>query len=146
LLSAQEVVRRHRAGESVRVIARAVGLPRTSVHRIIQEYRRARDASPLERELDAELDALLSRYEGGFDAETFDIADADPELVARLVANGVDITDPASTAVIAALTRDPTNALAKWRAGHLPRTAEWLAGHDMLGRPLLDSRLAGGPG
>jgi hypothetical protein len=44
LLLAQEIVRRHAHGESVREIARAVRLPRTSVHRTIQQYRAAQQA------------------------------------------------------------------------------------------------------
>jgi hypothetical protein len=124
----------------VREIARAVGLPRTSVHRVIQQFRAAQQAqSSLDTELDdelaAEAAAVLAKYAGGFDAE-FDIADADPELVARLVAGGVDLTHPDAAGVLAPLTRNPADPLTNWRIGHLPRTAEWLAGHDMLGRPL----------
>ena len=62
---AQEIVARHLRGESVRVIARAVKLPRTSVHRVIVEYRRAqRDA-----QVDAEAAALLSKYDVGLSCE-----------------------------------------------------------------------------
>ncbi|MDP7728938.1 MULTISPECIES: helix-turn-helix domain-containing protein [Mycobacterium] len=64
LLAAQEIVRPHLAGESVRVIAAAVDLPRTSVHRVIQDYRRAQEGAD-DPEVDAELDALLSKYQGG---------------------------------------------------------------------------------
>jgi hypothetical protein len=64
LLTAQEITRRHLAGESVRVIARAVGLPRMSVQRVIQNYRRAQVGAD-DPDLDAELGALLSKFEGG---------------------------------------------------------------------------------
>ena len=77
LLQAQEIVRRHVAGESVRGIARAVGLAPTSVHRVIAEYRRAKEATPLERELDA----LFAKL----DDEGMDFEDArTPEDVMRL--------------------------------------------------------------
>jgi hypothetical protein len=81
LLQAQEIVRRHVAGESVRGIARAVGLAPTSVHCVIAEYRRAKEATPLERELDPELDALFAKL----DDEGMDFEDArTPEDVMRL--------------------------------------------------------------
>jgi hypothetical protein len=133
LLAAQEVIRRHSQGESVRSIARALGLARTSVARIVAEYQAAQESLD-SGDLNSERAALVSKYEGGY--EGFDIADADPELIARLVAGGVDITDSASIAVMAALTTDPGDALADWRIRHLPRTAEWLASRDMLGCPL----------
>jgi hypothetical protein len=133
LLAAQEVIRRHGAGESARSIARGLGLSRTSVDRIVQQYR---DAQRQREELDAEAATLVAKYEGGFNAD-FDIADADPELVARFEDLGIDLTDPDAVGVLAALTNSPTDALSNWRIGHLPKTAEWQAGHDMLGRQLL---------
>jgi NADH:ubiquinone oxidoreductase subunit E len=60
LRAAQEIIRRHVAGESVRTIARAVQLPRTSVHRVIQDYRRAQ----LDAEVDAEAATALAKYDG----------------------------------------------------------------------------------
>lgn len=58
LRDAQEIVRRHLRGEHVRPIASALGLPRNTVHRVIQDYRRAQR----EVERDAEQAALLSKY------------------------------------------------------------------------------------
>jgi len=89
--------------------------------------------------VDAEAAALAAKYGAGFDAEGFDIGDADPVLVARLVALGVDIAAPESIEVIAALTKDPADEFSLWRVGHLPRTAEWRAGRDNLGRPLAEA-------
>jgi IS30 family transposase len=59
-----EILRLHAAGLSVREIARAVG-KRTSVHRVIQEFRRS--------DVDAELDAIIAGYDDGMRAE--DVAD-----------------------------------------------------------------------
>ena len=150
LLTAQEIIRRHGAGESVRTTAREVGLPRTSVHRVIAQYRAAqRHQHDVDDELASEAAALLAKYGGGVDAEGFDIADADPVVVSGLVANGVDISDPQSIAVIAALTKDPTNELALYRCGHLPRTAEWWSVRNPLGQLLseeaeIKTKIAGG--
>ncbi len=53
----REIVRRHIRGHSVREIARALSRPRTSVHRVIQDYRaqEAEQAGPDDWELDAAL-------------------------------------------------------------------------------------------
>ena len=136
LLAAQEVIRRHGAGESRRSIARGLGLARTSVDRIVAEYQAAQLGAD-DAELGAELDALVSKYEGGVPAG-FGVDDADPVLVAELVASGVDVEHEDALAVLAALTRDPGDALARWRIGHLPRTAEWWAGRNKLGQLLTE--------
>jgi hypothetical protein len=138
LLAAQDVIRRHSQGESVRSIARALGLARTSVARIVAEYDAAQEALD-SGDLNAEYAALVSKYQAGFDAEEFDVADADSELVARLVAGGVDMEAEETLQVLWALTADPGNSLATYRIPHLPRTAEWRAGRDKLGRPLAEA-------
>jgi hypothetical protein len=56
LLAAQEVIRRHKSGESARSIARRLKLSRTSVDGIVAQYRAAQDD-----ELDAEAAALVSK-------------------------------------------------------------------------------------
>jgi len=60
LLDAREVVRRHLAGESVREIAAVLGLSATTVHRTIQDYRRAKR----EADRDAEQSAVLAKLGG----------------------------------------------------------------------------------
>jgi hypothetical protein len=131
-------------------IARAVRLPRTSVHRTIQQYRAAQQAqSSPDDELTAESAAVLAKYGGGFDADEFDIADAPTELPERFERMGIDLTDEAAISCMAKPVEDPADALANWRVTHLPRTAEWRAGHDKLGRPLaeaaeLNARIAAG--
>jgi hypothetical protein len=151
LRDSQEIIRRYQAGEKDRGIARAMGLHRETVRRVIGEYKAAQETQRVGRpeggglaaedldDLDTEAAALLAKYEGGFDAEAFDIADADPELVARFEGLGIDLTDPDAVAVLAALTRSPTDPLNTWRIRHLPKTAEWQAGHDKLGRPLAEA-------
>jgi IclR helix-turn-helix domain len=70
LKDAREIIRRHGQRQSIREIARALGLPRTSVHRVVQEYRAAQQRQRPgwmagdERD-DAEFGALVSQYEGG---------------------------------------------------------------------------------
>ncbi len=135
----------------MRVIARAVGLPPTTVYRVIREYRAAQQQQhDLDHEVASEARALLAKYEAaGVGAKDFDVADADPVLVARLVASGVDITDEESVAVMAALTKDPGDELARWRIGSLPRTAEWWEGRNKLGqllteRAVTDAKIAAG--
>jgi hypothetical protein len=70
LLAAQEVIRRHGAGESVRSIARALGLARTSVARIVAEYEAAREVVDSGEDLNSEYAALVAKYgDGGMKGE-----------------------------------------------------------------------------
>jgi hypothetical protein len=135
LAAAQEVIRRHGAGESARSIARGLELSRTSVDRIIYEYKAAQEA--LESgDVDAELAALVSKYEGG-SAPGFVLADADPVLVEKLVASGVDLDAEETLELLAAFTADP-NALNKFRLGHAPKTAEWRSMRNKCGQLLTE--------
>ena len=58
LRDAQQIIHQHLAGESVRSISKAVGLSRTSVHRVIQDFRAAQRAE----DTDSEMAALLAKY------------------------------------------------------------------------------------
>ena len=69
LRDAQEIVRRNGSGESIRDIARDMGLPRNSVWRVVQEYRRAQARAAKVDELDSETAALLAKYDGGMSCE-----------------------------------------------------------------------------
>jgi hypothetical protein len=138
----QEIIRRHLRDESVRAIAAAVGVPRMSVQRTIQQYKRARaqrdDDLRDDGERDAELGALLSKYEGGVSGD-FSIGNADPVLVARLVANGVDVEHPDTLMLLERVTVDPADELARFRLSYAPRTAAWWAGRNKLGQPLAEA-------
>jgi Homeodomain-like domain len=146
LLDAQEIIRRHRAGEKVRAIARALGLPRTTVTRVIEQFQAAEGASEL-GDVDAEAAALVAKFAAGFDPD-FTVADADPALVARLVADGVDIeaveddndggTYKPAYHVLAVLTADPSDAFGQFRSHHLPRTQEWWSIRNNVGQLLTE--------
>jgi hypothetical protein len=69
LLAAQEVIRRHGQGESVRSITRGLGLARTSVARIVAKYEAAQEAVDSGDDLNSEYAALVSKYgDGGMKA------------------------------------------------------------------------------
>jgi hypothetical protein len=91
----------------------------------------------LDAELDAEMAALVSKYEGGT-APGFVLADADPVLVARLRDNGVDLEHPDTLAALAGVTADPTNELWKFRLGRAPKTEAWWEGRNKLGQLLTE--------
>jgi hypothetical protein len=65
LETVQEVVRRHLQGESIRSIAKNVGLPKTSVHRTVMDYRR----SKRESDRDVEQAAVFARLSPGLSVE-----------------------------------------------------------------------------
>jgi hypothetical protein len=67
LLAAREIVARHGRGESARSIARGLKLSRTSVDRIIAQYRAAQEAAEaaVDAELDVEMGAVLAKYSDG---------------------------------------------------------------------------------
>jgi hypothetical protein len=70
LLQAQEVIARQLQGESVRSIARALGLARTSVARIVAEYEAAQEALDSGEDLNSEHAALVAKYsDGGMKAD-----------------------------------------------------------------------------
>jgi len=110
-----EIVRRFLGGESVRAISRAVGVPRMSVYRVIRDYEELAEVD------DAEFDDVVGS------AASFDIGDADPEVVERCRADGVDLSHPDVVELLADLTADPGDALALWRLSVAPKTAEWLS-------------------
>ena len=137
LLAAQEIIRLFKAGESVRSIARAVGLPRTSVHRTIQEYRVALTVETDDDALAAECAALVARYDGGADAD-FCLDDADPVLVAQLRDAGVDLDEPGTLALVARVTADPSDELARFQLAHAPRTAAWWSVRNACGQLVVE--------
>jgi hypothetical protein len=138
LKDAREIIRRHLRDESIRVIARALGLPRTSVHRVVQEYRAAQQrqrpgwAADGERD-DAEFDALVSRYEGSLHAD----AEPDPVLVAELREGGVDVECEETLDLLRAYTQDP-NPLNEFRLQNAPKTAQWWSVRNKLGQLLTE--------
>lgn len=69
LLHAQDIIRRHGAGEKERSIARGLGLARTSVHRVIEQYQAAQELVDSGEDLNSEYAALVSKYEGGLACE-----------------------------------------------------------------------------
>lgn len=64
-----DVWRRRQRGQSFRYIGRALNMPATSVQRCYQRALKRRQLSPIERELEAELDAALAKYGDGPRAE-----------------------------------------------------------------------------
>lgn len=147
LAGAQEIIRRYTDGQTIRAIARDMGLARTSVDRVVKQYQEALDAQAVD-DADAEINALLARWEGGT-PQDFTLEDADPELVADLRAAGIDVEHPETLSVLAALTAHPTDELARYRLQHVPRTAEWHAERTPHGRlkteqAEIDAKLAAG--
>jgi hypothetical protein len=63
MIERDDVWRRRQRGESFRHIGRALNMPATSVQRCYQRALKRRQLSPIERELDAELDAALAKYD-----------------------------------------------------------------------------------
>jgi hypothetical protein len=121
LKDAREIVRRHRRGEALRPIAAALGLSKTTVERVIKDFRRAQ----AEAEHDVEQAAMLSKLLGGahrargvaVNADNVSISAVDAELDEMLTkyASGMKGHDARTAEDIKAL-----NELEFWRMRHLP--------------------------
>ncbi len=100
----QQIIRRHAHGESIREISRATGMPRTSVHRIVQEQKRAQAEADAEQE--QELQAELDDLDKGL---PYDILSTEQQMQREL------------SEILADLATDPNDALAKYRLRHIPK-------------------------
>jgi Homeodomain-like domain len=107
------ILRRHARGETIRQIARAVNMPRTSVHRIVQAHHQEQGGDRLVPSGTPELELI-----------ELELA----ELVEELDEVELDVipyNDPVALAVGAGQRssragRRPDNALARYRLQHLP--------------------------
>lgn len=131
LKDAQQIIKRHRRGEHLRPIAAALGLSKTTVERVIKDWRRAQ----AEAGRDVEQAALLAKLGGGggaraggdiitsngFDGDEFDddfdeLADTPYDRLSR--EDQVRLEWKLNEAVLRA---DPTDPLALYRRGYLRR-------------------------
>ena len=144
-----QVAARKAEGLSYSEIARELGMSKPGVQRSLARVAEHAPPEPVCAECAENTEPQCAEdtapevtddLDSGWDAETrammasFDIATVPAELVERLDGMGVDLTQPESVWVMLALTEDPTDELNLYRIAHLPRTAQWWAGRDALGR------------
>jgi hypothetical protein len=130
LKDAQQTIKRHRRGESMRDIAAALGLSKTTIERTIKDWRRAL----AEAGKDAEQAALLAKLGGGSrvvgsrSAQSNGSQDVEDEFDDEWGDVVIDRLSPWERLRWewdhnqALLRADPENALALYRQGHLPAT------------------------